>query len=76
MKVLSTTSLNPPFRQMAAMARMSETAIMGLVGVSTNTALVWGVTAASTAPRSEVSTKDTVMPMRLRILVSSRKVPP
>ena len=49
---------------------------VGLDGVSRNTARVFGRRAASSLSRSVASTKVVSMPIRPRIVVSSRYVPP
>ncbi len=55
---------------------MSVMPSSGLEGVSTQTALVFGVIAARTAAGSLVSATDHSTPQRVATLAKSRKVPP
>jgi len=64
--VLSTRTRAPCSCAIRATAAMSVSTIVGLAGVSTKTTLVSGVMAASTAPRSEVSTNVERTPKRLK----------
>ncbi len=75
-KVLSTTQMPPRSRVSAAIASMSTIVSRGLVGVSTSTSRVDGCQAAAIASRSVKSTTVCPTSMGLRILSTSRKVPP
>ncbi len=75
-KVLSTTSLAPASWATWATAAMSVMPSSGLEGVSTQTALVFGVIAARTAAGSLVSATDHSTPQRVATLANRRKVPP
>ena len=61
MKVLSQTTRAPARCAISLTSFRSVTIITGLVGVSRNTILVFGLIAASTLSGSEVSTKSNSM---------------
>jgi len=73
---LSTASSSACLRAIAAMPAMSANFIVGLPGVSIRMMRVCGLTAPSTASRSEESTDVLEMPSPLRTSLNSRTVPP
>ena len=66
-KQLSTASLTPRSRAIAASPRTSVSVVSGLDGVSTYSSLVFGRMAARHASRSSWRTKLTSMPKRCRM---------
>ena len=77
-KVLSQTVMAPHALPSLATAGRSTSLSVGLVGVSTQIILgLWALMAASSLPRSVMSTNSTLSPMlRLRTRFSRRLVPP
>lgn len=75
-KVLSTTRRAPACLATCATAAMSVMPSSGLDGVSTQIALVRGVSAARTAATSEVSATENSTPHREATFANSRNVPP
>ena len=71
-KVLSTATSRPCFFAMAAIAAMSTIFSSGLVGVSIQTSLVFGVIAASNAAASVRSTNENDNPA-LRVRTRSNR---
>ncbi len=76
MNVLSTTTVMPRRCARSLTAAMSVSCIIGLVGVSTNSILVAGWNARSTASGSSVGMNENARPRRLSTLSMRRKVPP
>jgi hypothetical protein len=73
---LSTASSAPAFFATAAIAPMSETSVSGLEGVSRNSSLVFGRSAASHARTSVGETNVVSRPKRARIPENSCTVEP
>ena len=63
-------------RATSAIRARSTSFRVGLVGVSSHTIRVFGVSAASSVPGFDRSTKLKVSPSRLKTLSKIRKVPP
>ena len=72
-KVLSTTTMSPRARALAATAAMSTSLSVGLVGVSIHSIFVFGCTAASKAASSDRSTKLKSRPALRRRTRSNRR---
>ena len=75
-KQLSTANQAPAARAISASAAMSHTSVNGLVGVSANNSLVWGVTAARHSSRLVCATKLVVTPNLANSLPMSLMVEP
>ncbi len=75
-KVLSQTETIFCAPAISATRARSTSFSVGLVGVSTQTILVFGVSAASRVPGFERSTKLNDRPSRLKTLSNRRNVPP
>ena len=75
-KVLSTQTMAPRPCAISLTASMSTTRSRGLVGDSSQTIRVFGVSERSTTSRSEASMALNSRPNRFRTLSKRRKVPP